>query len=60
MNSLNCLGPDQVAVDIEDMRHVFTLLKQAKTLHESGRYEAHAAMDKAMAALEKLISKAVE
>jgi len=60
MNYLNSLGPDQVAVDIEDMRAVLALLKQAKTLHESGRYEAHSAMDKATAALENLINKAVE
>lgn len=52
--------PNAVTVDIEELREVLNLLNQAKKLHEGGYYEAHKTMDKAKAALENLILKAIE
>jgi hypothetical protein len=58
MNQIIDLGPDLVAVDLENLREVFQLLNEAKLLHEGGHYEAHKVSDAARLALAKLIEKA--
>lgn len=60
MNPLIDLGPDRVAVDIENLREVLALLNQAKTLHEGGHYEAHQVAENARRLLQAVIVEAIE
>lgn len=60
MNHLIDLGPDQVAVDVEDLRAVLALLNEAKKLHDGGWYEAHEVAERARLLLQGVILRGVE
>lgn len=60
MKKLFDLGPDHVAIELDELKKVLDLLKQAKKLHEGGYYEAHKATDDATKALESLITRAID
>lgn len=60
MNQSFDLGPDHIAVDLEELRAVFILLNESKKLHDGGYYEAHSVQERARLLLAQIINKATE
>lgn len=60
MNPVFDLGPDHVAVQLDDLMQVLQLLNQSKTLHDRGIYEAHKVQEEARLLLAQMVQKATE
>lgn len=60
MNHFVDLGPDHVAVDLEQLQVVLALLNESRKLHDGGYYEAHAVQERARRLLGEIITKATE